>query len=184
MAEILQIRASEEVQKKFKEKASELNLSQGETLNTMLLALDMQAGGEKMPTEKGNLDQFQQLANSLTTMYLVALQNSANQKAIAVESIREQLDSKDSQIIQLQKKLEEAKKEAEKSVELQRKLNDDEKIILNLKEQYTAVEKLNHMLTSQLSSQENIESMKAELAELRAAVKAKDEIIEILKIKK
>lgn len=162
MADILQIRASQETQQKFKNKVKELGLSQAAALDTMMLALDMQKGSEVLPSQKELIEQFQNYANAMCSMYLTSLETSANQKSVALEMVQGKLNEKDNKIKELTEEIESLKYCKEENTLLFSKNENLESSLKDVNSQLDTLKTINDSLLAQLPDKE---ALKAKLEE-------------------
>ena len=158
MADILQIRASQETQQKFKNKVKELGLSQAAALDTMMLALDMQKGSEVLPSQKELIEQFQNYANAMCNMYLTSLETSANQKSVAVEMVQGKLNEKDNKIKELTEEIESLKYCKEENTLLFSKNENLESSLKDVNSQLDTLKTINDSLLAQLPDKEDLKA--------------------------
>lgn len=196
-------RIDDETKEKFKQIATELGGNQQETMNTLINAYYLQSKQNGLEEFQGTIDQFQAYITSIVTMYTNSLQANHDMKASVMQEFEALLQSKDTTIQDLQKKLETAKQSEEEAKRISNAYVDENKrlngYIENLQKEYNSKlddmqsmladkEKANQTLTDhseslkmQLKDCEDIkeqlkelESLKEENKRLQDQLKEKD----------
>ncbi|MDO4976127.1 MAG: hypothetical protein Q4E53_02580 [Eubacteriales bacterium] len=131
-------RITEETAAKLKEIASTNGKNQQETLAMLISTYEMQGGKEALPDKKDEIEKFQGLINIINRMYLSALEDSQGAREIAKSLFEAQLSSKDTVILDLQKKQKEMEERLADALQSKQdnlmKINDLEEKIKSLEE--------------------------------------------------
>lgn len=137
--QVKSFRITEETAAKLKEIAAMTGKNQQETLAMLISTYEMQGGKEALPGKKDDIDKFQGLMNSISRMYLSALEDCQDAKEIAKTYYEAELTSKDNLIIELQKKAEGYKEEKEETLKL---LQEKDRMIKELQEKNSRYEEV------------------------------------------
>ena len=106
-------RITEETSRKFREVTKELDLAnQEETLSRLIELYELQKGKETLPEMKETIDTFEEHLRVATSMFLLALENTQNMRALVRTEFESQIKSKDKLIEDLQNTAEKEKKKA------------------------------------------------------------------------
>ncbi len=117
-------RITEETAEKFKEIAQSLGANQQQALAKLIEVYEMEVGKESIPEMRGNIDTFEEYIHAVTNMYMQALENNQNMRALVRTEYEAQLKSKDKVIEDLQKKVQTVE-------EIARQIDKKEKEYLN-----------------------------------------------------
>ena len=192
MSDIFQVRnVGDEFRETFKRLAEQSGLAtHKEVLVAMARAYENELTGTNIPERKNDLTQFQQYLNTISSMYVLSVQNGADQKKLAEDAVRSDLESKDKIIKDLQEREEQGKafrKAAEekdiKIKEINEKVADLEKKIADLTDQNRTLAKINDTLRLQTADKAQVDALEKKNAVLEAQIELNNEMIEILKSK-
>lgn len=176
MAESLQIRASEEVQAKFKAMANELGMKHGDALSIMINALESEKAAQAVPDMEQAVRDFNAYTAQLQRLYNNSVTAVGLQRDLARESVRRELSSKDELIMDLQERLKEAEKAAKEAAQLEGEL---EKLRKAYSEAQATIEVLTQIRDTMPDPQKYADLAKR-VIELEAASIEKDKLIEKL----
>lgn len=176
MAETLQIRLSAEEQKRFKILADELGMKHGEILSVMMNALESEKAAAVVPDMAQSVQNFNSYLAQIQRLYNQAAQAVGEQKDLAKEAVRHQIESKDETIRDLQTRLAEAEERAAKADALTSEVE-------RLKKSYDEAQKTIEALSAirdTIPDLAQVQEQQQRIAQLEAASAEKDRTIEIL----
>lgn len=168
-------RITDDTAEKFKEIASTIGGNQQETLAKLIENYEMQAGKVAFTDTRAEIEQFEGYTIALNRMFMTAIENQQNMKKLIQAEFDAQLKSKDTVIIELQKKtdvLETQTKEAiAKEKESENAATAIKKELSNLKDKYnetvqTLEEKIETKEQLNIALTDSINSLKKKSEEL------------------
>lgn len=178
-------RITDETAEKFKEIASTIGGNQQETLAKLIENYEMQAGKVAFTDTRAEIEQFEGYTIALNRMFMTAIENQQNMKKLIQAEYDAQLKSKDTVIIELQKKtdvLETQTKEAiEKAKESENVANLAKKELAQLKDKHSeTVQALEEKIESKeqlnIALTDSINSLKKKSEELESKCKQLKEL--------
>lgn len=168
-------RITDDTAEKFKEIASTIGGNQQETLAKLIENYEMQAGKVAFTDTRAEIEQFEGYTIALNRMFMTAIENQQNMKKLIQAEFDAQLKSKDTVIIELQKKtdvLEARTKEAiAKEKESENAATAIKNELSNLKDKYnetvqTLEEKIETKEQLNIALTDSINSLKKKSEEL------------------
>ncbi len=159
----LQIRIDDETKEKFRLISEEFS-SQGECVQGLINAYELQKAKQVLPGMETNISNFQALAEELVKAYINVLDLNANsEKRIRLE-FRDKLDNLNLLVVELRERLktsEELRKEAEERVsqvekELSGSIADNSETIQSLEKELEQVKKQSMQYASSLQDKQTI----------------------------
>ena len=175
MAEIFQIRVSEQEQARFKEVAAELGLKHGECLTAILNAFEADKASRLVPGTEQDVGSFMDHLSQIQRLFTSAIVAYGQQRDIERERVRHELESKDKNILDLQKRLEIAEARAKDAIETKEKLEQAE---TDLAEARKTIEALTKIRDS-APDPEKYKQMSDKVVSLEAASAEKDKLIKM-----
>ena len=177
MAEVLQIRASEEAQAKFKALADEMNMKHGDALAVMLNAYESDRAAQVVPDMEQAVRDFNSYVTQMQRLYNDAVVSVGMQKDLARESVRRELQSKDDVITDLQDRLKEAEETVKKAAAIE---NEVTQLRKDYAEAQTTIKALT-AIRDTLPDAAEVQRMRERITSLEAVCKERAETIETLK---
>lgn len=160
-------RIDDETKEKFKEITASIGGNQQDTMAALINAYYMQQKEIGLSDYKADIDRFQAYITSLVTMYTNSLQTNHDMRDTIMSQFEETLKSKDSIIVDLQKKLAAEKRNTENSEVLEKELlSENQKLsdkIDQIKKSLADKDNLNKALT------ESCDDLKTKVKDMAAA---------------
>ncbi|MDE6679152.1 MAG: hypothetical protein K2K02_08940 [Ruminococcus sp.] len=156
----ISFRADDETKKKFEEASAEFE-NKNIFMQTLLNLYSMDKAGATLSGQETSIKNFQALVNSLVREYTHSLELTANAENRVRDEFSVQLESKDSIISDLQKRLTETEQTAEQTVSE----------VENLKEQLQQKEE------AVTTADEKVKQLEASLADKQTIIEGKDKTI-------
>lgn len=156
----ISFRADDETKKRFEEASAEFE-NKNIFMQTLLNLYSMDKAGVTLSGQETSIKNFQSLVNSLVKEYTHSLELTANAENRVRDEFSVQLDSKDSVISDLQKRLAETEQTAEQTVSE----------VANLKEQ------LQQKSEAVTTADEKVKQLEASLADKQTIIEGKDKTI-------
>lgn len=176
MAETLQIRVSEEEQKRFKELAEKLEMKHGDALTTMMNIFQMDKVSKANPRLELDITKFLEHMAQIQRLFTNLAESLGQQHDLARENVRHELESKDQVIADLQKRTELAEAAAKDAEATKKRLMQTEK---DLEEARRTIKALTQIRDTMPDPQKYADLAKR-VIELEAASIEKDKLIEKL----
>lgn len=178
------IRTDDMTFEKFKALCDDLG-GQSECLSSLITAYELNCSKEAMPEQSTNISDFQAHADSMVRSYVTLLELTQNTEQRIRQEFILQLDSKDKTIIELQRKVEDAKNQCKdkqaSAEETENKYNAAMSQYADLKAQYDDLtqkaEKQEHNHEELIDSlKEQLEFTKKEAAHNKAAAENNEQL--------
>lgn len=177
MADVLQIRASEEAQAKFKALADEMGMKHGDALAVMMNVYESEKAAQLVPDMEQAVRDFSAYTAQMQRLFNDAVVAVGMQRDLARESVRRELQSKDEVILGLQEKLEEAEQATKRAAALEAELQELRKAHAETLTTVTALTAIRDTLPDAAE----VQQMRERITSLEAICKERAETIEILK---
>lgn len=176
MPETLQIRVSEEEQKRFKTIAEQLEMKHGEALTTIMNTFQMDKVSKANPRLELDITKFLEHMAQIQRLFTNLAESLGQQHDLARENVRHELESKDQVIADLQKRTELAEAAAKDAEATKKRLMQTEK---DLEEARRTIEALT-LIRNTMPDPEEYKQQAERIVALEAASAEKDKLIEKL----
>ena len=172
----LQVRTIEEEIARFKKNVEESGLPQGATLSLMMNAYEAEKATSRNPDAKQDVETFHGYVAQIERLFTKSVEAVSAQKDLVRESVRRELQTKDSLISDLKEELEATKSTAEEAVALKAEVE-------SLRSELASARKTIQALTvvrDSLPDAQTVAELTKRVAELEASNREKDRMIDIL----